>query len=129
MTMAYVRPISKTTWYLKDFNYTIHMINELTSVFVGIFALILLWGIGAVASGEQAYHAFLASLSSPGMVALLWVTTIVIFYHAFAWFKVTPKAMPLQKGEEFVAGSIIAGAHYVVWAVLTLVVLILAGVF
>ena len=127
--MAYVRPISKTTWYLKDRNYTIHMINELTSVFVAILSLTLLWGIGAVASGPEAYQAFLDSLSSPGMLLLLWITTIAMFYHAFAWFKVTPKAMPIQKGEEFVAGSIIAGAHYVVWAVLTLVVLFLAGVF
>ena len=87
--MAYVRPVNKTTWYLANSSYTIHMINELTSLFVGIFALILLWGIGAVAGGEEAYKSFLASLTSPGMVLLLWVTTIVIFYHAFAWFKVT----------------------------------------
>ncbi|MCG6860388.1 MAG: hypothetical protein LJE70_03770 [Chromatiaceae bacterium] len=127
--MAYVRPVSTTTWYLKDRNYTIHMINELTSVFVAILALILLWGIGAVAGGAESYQSFLDSLTSPGMVLLLWVTTIAMFYHAFAWFSVTPKAMPLQKGEEFVAGSVIAGAHYVVWAVLTLIVLIFAGVF
>ena len=127
--MAYVRPVSKTTWYLKDLNYTIHMINEMTSVFIYIFSLILLWGIGAVARGDQAYQSFLHSLTSPGMVWLLRITTIVMFYHAFAWFKVTPKAMPIQKGEEFVAGSVIAGAHYVVWAVLTLVVLFFAGVF
>jgi len=127
--MAYVRPVSKTTWYLANSSYTIHMVNELTSLFVGIFALILLWGVGAVARGEPAYRAFLSNLSSPGMVALLWITTIVIFYHAIAWFKVTPKAMPIQKGEEFVPGSLIAGAHYVVWVVLTLIVLALAGVF
>lgn len=127
--MAYVRPISKTTWYLKDRNYTIHVINELTSVFVGIFALILLWGIGAVAGGPEAYQSFLDSLTSPGMLLLLWVTTIVIFYHAYAWFSVTPKAMPIQKGTDFVPGGVIAGAHYVVWILLTLVVLFLAGVF
>jgi fumarate reductase subunit C len=99
------------------------------AIFVAIFSLILLWGIGAVAGGEQAYQAFLAQISSPGMVTLLWITTIAIFYHAIAWFKVTPKAMPIQKGEEFLPGSLIAGAHYVVWIVLTLIVLAFAGVF
>jgi fumarate reductase subunit C len=127
--MPYVRPVSKTTWYLANRSYTIHMINELTSLFVGIFALILLWGIGAVSRGKEAYEAFLTNLKGPGMVALLWVTTIVVFYHAIAWFKVTPKAMPIQRGEEFVPASVIAGAHYVAWIVLSLVVLILAGVF
>ena len=40
MTMAYVRPVPKTTWYLAKRSYTIHMIQELTSLFVGIYALI-----------------------------------------------------------------------------------------
>jgi len=127
--MAYVRPVSKTTWYLKNRNYAIHMLNELTSIFVGLYALLLLWGIGAVASGPEAYQSFLECLMSPGMLILLWVTTIVIFYHAIAWFKVTPKAMPIQKGEAFVPGGVIAGAHYVVWILFSLVVLFLAGVF
>ena len=110
-------------------SYTVHMLQELTSVFIGIFALILLWGIAAVADGRESYQSFLTSLTSPGMVLLLWVLTIVMFYHAFAWFSVTPKAMVVQRGEEFVPGSLIAGAHYAIWAVLTLVVLFLAGVF
>jgi fumarate reductase subunit C len=127
--MAYVRPVSRYGWYLKKRSYAIHMAQEITSVFIAIFTLILLWGIAAVAGGPESYRAFLDSLTSPGMVALLWVLTIVMFYHAFAWFSVTPKAMVIQKGEEFVPGSVIAGAHYGIWAVLTLVVLFLAGVF
>lgn len=127
--MAYVRPVSKTTWYLAKRSYTVHMLQELTSLFVGIFALILLWGIGAVAAGPEAYQAFLDSLTGTGMLLLMWVTTIVMIYHAIAWFSVTPKAMPIQRGEDFVPGNIIAGAHYVVWILLSLLVLLLAGVF
>ena len=41
----------------------------------------------------------------------------------------TPKAMPIQRGEEFVPAIIIAGAHYVLWIVLSLLILLLAGVF
>ena len=127
--MAYVRPVSKTRWYLARRSYTVHMLQELTSIFVGMFALILLWGISAVAGGPDAYQAFLDSLRSPVMVVILWVTTVVMFYHAIAWFSVTPKAMPVQRGEEFVPASIIAGAHYVIWIVLSLFVLLFAGVF
>ena len=127
--MAYVRPVSKTSWYLARRSYTVHMLQELTSIFVGMFALILLWGIGAVAGGPDAYQAFLDSLRSPVMVVILWVTTVVMFYHAIAWFSVTPKAMPIQRGEDFVPAGIIAGAHYVIWIVLSLLLLLLAGVF
>jgi fumarate reductase subunit C len=127
--MAYVRPVSKTTWYMAKRSYTIHMLQELTSLFVGILALILLWGISAVARGPEVYRGFLDGLAGPGMIVLLWVTTVVMFYHAIAWFSVTPKAMPVQRGEVFVPGSIIAGAHYVIWFVLSLAILLLAGVF
>lgn len=127
--MAYVRPVSKTTWYLQRRSYSVHMLQEMTSLFIGIYALLLLWGIYAVAGGPEAYQTFLNGLTNLGMRLLLWVLTIVIFYHAFAWFSVTPKAMVVQRGEEFVPGSLIAGAHYVIWVLLTLVVLFLAGVF
>jgi len=127
--MAYVRPVSTTTWYLARRSYTIHMLQELTSLFIGLYALLLLWGIYAVAGGPETYQTFLDGLTNPGMRLLLWVLTIVIFYHAFAWFSVTPKAMVVQRGEEFVPGSLIAGAHYVIWILLTLTILFLAGVF
>ena len=127
--MAYVRPVSTTTWYLARRSYTVHMLQELTSLFIGIYALLLLWGIYSVAGGPESYQTFLNGLTNPGMRLLLWVLTIVLFYHAFAWFSVTPKAMVVQRGEEFVPGSLIAGAHYVIWVLLTLIVLFLAGVF
>lgn len=125
--MAYVRPVSKTTWYLSKRSYTVHMLQELTSLFVAIFALILLWGIGAMAAGPEAYQSFLDGLTNPLVLLLMWATTIVMFYHAIAWFSVTPKAMPIQIGEDFVPGSVIAGAHYVVWVLLSVLILLLAG--
>lgn len=127
--MAYSRPVSRTTWYLEKRSYTVHMLQELSSVFVGGFALLLLWCIGAVAGGPAAYQYFLDSLSGFGALLLLWVTTLVMLLHAIAWFSVTPKAMPIQRGAAFVPGSVIAGAHYVVWCVLSALILWLAGVF
>lgn len=127
--MAYVRPVSKTGWYLAKRSYAIHMLQELTSLFVAILALILLWGIGAVAGGPASYSGFIETLNGPGMLLLMWLVTIVMCYHAIAWFSVTPKAMPIQRGEEFVPGSLIAGAHYAVWIVLSVLILLLAGVF
>jgi fumarate reductase subunit C len=50
-------------------------------------------------------------------------------YHAATWFNATQKAMPIQRGEDFVPGNVISGAHYAGWAVLSLVVIVVAGVF
>ena len=50
-------------------------------------------------------------------------------YHAVTWFKLTPKALPVQRGEDFVADRVISGAHFAVWGLLSLVILLLAGAF
>ena len=50
----YVRKVSTTTWYLKNKRDLLHMIQETTSLFVGIYALVLLWGVMALADGPQA---------------------------------------------------------------------------
>jgi len=43
------------------------------------------------------------------------------------WFALTPKAMPLMVKDQPVPGIVIVGAHYVAWAVVSIVVLIGAG--
>ena len=78
------------------------------SLFIWLVVLQAFIGVGAVAGGPDTYQAFLDSLRSPVMVLILWLSTVVMFYHAVAWFSVTPKAMPIQRGEEFVPASIIA---------------------
>ena len=50
-------------------------------------------------------------------------------YHTTSWFNVTPKAMPIQIGEAFLPGWVIVGAHYLGWLLVSIGVLVLAGVF
>ncbi|NIP17494.1 MAG: hypothetical protein GWM87_04575 [Xanthomonadales bacterium] len=52
-----------------------------------------------------------------------------LFYQTFAWFKLAPKAMPVQLGEKKLPDQAIIAGHYVAWAVLTLFVFWIAGVF
>lgn len=125
----YVREIPRTTWYLSRRRDMLHMVHELSSIFIGIYALVLLWGIRSLAEGPVAYQAFLDGLSSPLLLAFQWVTLAFAIVNAQAWFASTPKAMPIQIGEQFVPGGLIAGAHYLAWGVFSLVVLYLAGVF
>jgi fumarate reductase subunit C len=129
MSKPYIREIPKTTWYLRQGRYVRYMAREVTCIFIGIYTFMLLAGIGALAKGEPAYNAFLASLQSPLSVAFLIVAFLFSVYHAIAWFNVTPQAMPIMMGEDFLPGGIIVGVHYAGWAVVTVLVLFLAGVF
>ncbi len=124
----YVREVSKTGWYLKQPRYMRYMSREVTCIFIGAFALLMVSAVSSLAQGQVAFDAFMAGLKGPW--AFLGFAVILAFavHNATNWFNVTPKAMPVQIGEDFLDGKYIVGAHYAVWAVASLVVLFFAGV-
>jgi len=126
---TFIREPSRTGWYLTHPRYMKHMAQELTSVFVGAYALLMLCALRAIAGGKESWDSFLASLGQPLMLVFLWVTLAATLYHTITWFAVTPKAMPIQLGDHFVPGKLIAGAHYAAWLAASLIILYLAGAF
>jgi fumarate reductase subunit C len=49
-------------------------------------------------------------------------------YHTITWFALTPKAMPLMARGRPVSPWLIVSAHYAVWAVISVTVVIAAVV-
>ncbi|HEX3124402.1 MAG TPA: hypothetical protein VHQ21_13975 [Rhodanobacteraceae bacterium] len=123
----FVREVSKTGWYFKQPRYLRYMSREVTCIFIGAFALLLLCALGRLAEGQAAYESFLAALQGPWSVFGLLVVLIFAVHNATSWFNVTPKAMPVQIGEDFLPGKYIVAAHYAVWIVVSLAVLFFAG--
>jgi fumarate reductase subunit C len=124
----FVREVSKTGWYLKQPRYLRYMSREVTCIFIGAFALLLLCALERLSKGPAAYESFLAALTGPWSALGLLLVLAFAVHNTTSWFNVTPKAMPLQIGEEFLAGKYIVGAHYAAWALVSLLVLFLAGV-
>jgi fumarate reductase subunit C len=125
----YVREVSKTGWYLKHPRYMRYMSREVTCIFIGAFALLLLRAVERLSQGQAAYESFLAGLKGPLSAFGLLIILAFAVHNATSWFNVTPKAMPVQIGEDFLDGKYIVGAHYAVWAIASLVILFYAGVF
>lgn len=125
----YVREVSKTGWYLKHPRYMRYMSREVTCIFIGAFALLLLRAVERLSQGQAAYESFLAGLKGPVSALGLLIILAFAVHNATSWFNVTPKAMPVQIGEDFLDGKYIVGAHYAVWAIASLVILFYAGVF
>lgn len=125
----YVREIPRYSWFFGHPRYMRYMTREITCVFIGAYTLLLLLGLQRLSQGEAAYEAFLQMLREPAVVAFQVAALALAVYHTVTWFNVTPKALPLQVGEGFVPSAVIAGAHYVGWALLSAVVLVGAGVF
>ncbi|NIP17493.1 MAG: hypothetical protein GWM87_04570 [Xanthomonadales bacterium] len=55
----YVRPVSRTTWYLRNGRYRIYMLREVTCLLVGFYSALLLCALAALAAGPESWDGFL----------------------------------------------------------------------
>jgi fumarate reductase subunit C len=123
----YVRKVSRTRWYFKHPRYLRYMSREVTCVFIGAFALLLLCAVERLSEGRAAWESFVAALTGPWSALALVVVLVFATHNSTSWFRVAPKAMPVQLGESFLPGWVIVAAHYLAWLTLSLALLYFAG--
>ena len=125
----YVRPISTTTWYMRNGRYKVYVLRELTSFLVVFYSFLTICGISALASDSpDRWNAFLASQQGTAMIIFHGVALLYfLFFQTFPWFKLAPKAMPVQLGEKKLPDSYIIIGHYVAWVAISVFIFWLAG--
>jgi len=127
----YVRPVNRASWYLSQHRYHIYMMREVCSFLVAFYSVLILAALAALKSGQaEDWYAFLAGQHHPGWIAFHAFSLVYFLaYQTVPWFKLAPKAMPMQLGGKEVPAAAIVAGHYVVWVVLTAAVFWLTGVF
>ena len=127
----YVRPVSRTTWYMRHGRYRRYMLREVTCLLVAFYTGLMIWGLAALAGDSPVgWERFLAAQQNPVMIAVHASALIYyLVYMTFDWFKLAPKAMAVQVGEKVLPDRAIVFGHYAAWVVLTLLVFWLTGVF
>ncbi len=105
---TYVRPMDG--WWRRDPYFLRYMAREATSVFVVIYAMILLAGLIRLSHGEAEFSEWLDGLASPWSVAFHVVLLGIFAYHTWSWFRIMPKTMPaiVVGGKPVGAGTITA---------------------
>ena len=121
---SYQRPVS-ANWWLKRPGYRFYMLREATSVLVLAFGAELWWALRALAKGADSWERFVLLLQSPAMLVLNWLILVAACLHAVTWFQLTPKTMNLKLAGKPVANKHIEFAHYGVWLVVSVVVLLI----
>lgn len=116
-------------WIFRHPRYVRYMVREFSCLFIGAWTLLMVWGLKQLAEGPAAWAAFLESLKSPASIVFHVVALGFALYHSVTWFNLTPKALPLQIGEEFVPDAVITGMHFAAWVVLSTAILFFAGAF
>jgi len=89
---TYVRPMRG--WWCRNPYFVRYMIREGSSVFLAIYALILLVGLWRLSQGQAAWDAWRAALTSPISLLFHWLALLTVSYHAYTWWKVAPKTAP-----------------------------------
>ena len=115
ISKEYIRPMP-SNWWLKRKTYFLFMVRELTCVFVGGYALFLL----VLATRLHDSEGFAALLKQPVLIALQIIAIPMLLYHSITWLNLTPKVMVLWRGEERVSPTLIAGANYVAWLIVSI---------
>ncbi len=74
-------------WIFRYSHYRNYILFAATSVFMAIACVVLLFGIRALAGGEQAWNDYLAALGSPALLLLNSVVLLFTLYFAlrFGW--------------------------------------------
>ena len=125
----FVRPVSKTTWYMRNGRYKIYMLREMTCLLVGFYSFLTIYALSTLAAGPDAWNGFIASQQNTVMIVVHAIFLLYfLFYQTFAWFELAPKAMPVQLGEKKLPGKLIVIGHYLAWAVISALIFWLAGV-
>lgn len=99
---GYRRPMAG--WWRRNPYFFWYMVREVTAVGVAVYALVLLAGVVCLARGEAAWNAWLAAMQSPVSVVLHVLLLAGMVCHAWSWFDIMPKTMPML----FVGGSRVA---------------------
>ncbi|MGA8048747.1 MAG: hypothetical protein WCA09_01060 [Burkholderiales bacterium] len=124
----YERAIT-SEWIFRHPRYLRYLVREFSCLFIGGWTLLMVWGLKQLAEGPAAWAAFLDLLRSPASIAFHLLTLAFAVYHSVTWFNLTPKALPVQRGEEFVPDAVISGAHFAAWAIVSAALLFFAGAF
>ena len=124
----YARPIT-SEWIFRHPRYLRYMVREFSCLFIGGWTLLMVWGLKALSEGPAAWAAFLELLKTPASIAFHLLTLAFAAYHSVTWFNLTPKALPVQLGGEFVPDLVISGVHFAAWAAVSAGLLYFAGAF
>jgi fumarate reductase subunit C len=131
----YPQEVVRFKWWIADphFNrpfYLDYMARESTCIFIALYAILFVAGLGALASGPEAYAGFIGAMQSTGGVILQLVILAFAVYHTVTWFILAPqgmKPMRMKDGKRVPAGRVVQ-ALFAMWAGATVVTLLLVWV-
>ncbi len=109
-----VRPLP-AGWVFTKRSWFLFFLREITCIFVGLFALLLIFQVRAVAAGPESYAKFVRWLEQPWVIAFHVIAFLFLLLHTVTWFVAAPKALRMRIGNYRVPPNAIVAGHYAAW--------------
>lgn len=106
-------------WWIRKKPFVHFIVRELTSVFVAVYAVILIIQLRALSLGPEAWDAMLDWLRTPFSIVLHVILLVFVIFHSITWFNLAPTAMVLRIGKRRIPGVAIITVNYVMWIILS----------
>ena len=87
-----------TYWWLQRWEYLRFVLREISSVFVAIFVVEMLFQIYALSRGPEAYADFQSLLKNPIVIAINVISFFFVVFHSITWFDLSARAMSIRVG-------------------------------
>jgi fumarate reductase subunit C len=121
----YIRPMP-ADWWLKNTNYALFMLRDVTSIFIAGYCVFLIILMCYASRDAETFRDFYAKLASPWSVVLHLIVLAFALYHSITFFNLTPRVIRVFRGDEKIPDRAIAGAHYALWIVASVVLIVVA---
>jgi fumarate reductase subunit C len=105
-------------WWLKQLNYFLYMVRDFTPVGFAAWLIWFLVEIARLKQGPAGYHPHL----SPWFIGFSVVALILTTWHSVTFLSLAGRIIRVPLGRREVSPRVITAAHFVLWAVASVVV-------
>ena len=116
-------PHRSSWWWTRNRRTLLFQFRELSSVFVILYAFLVLWELWALRGGASSWSAFLAVWYSRPMIVLNVVILAFVVLHAGTWFLLTTRVPLFRIHGRPPPAALVVGGMVAAWAVLSFLVL------
>ncbi|CAH0541702.1 fumarate reductase subunit FrdC [Vibrio marisflavi] len=120
----YVRPVERTWWKNHPY-YRFYMLREATVLPLVLFTVFLLFGLGSLVRGPEAWEGWLHFMANPVVIAINIVALAGSLFHAQTFFSMMPQVVPVRIAGKTVSKKVIVLSQWAAVAVISLVILYL----
>lgn len=110
--MSY-RPVLSRTWWLKHGAFKAYMVREATVLPLLFFLLSLATGMYSLWRGPHAWQLWQSTMAHPLMLLVNSIALLASLYHAYTFFQLFPRVMPIRIGEKTLSPRLLIAAQWV----------------